>query len=165
MNKLSLLIAFTISIAGCSQSDQPAAESNNAAATDAADTIYTNGKIYTVNESQPWAEAVALKDGKFLVVGTNAEVLAVKGDETETIDLAGKFVMPGMIDVHTHAIDAHITAVTRLDNPMDADKLVQEIRAHVEANPGKEWYLFGDFGFGLFPGDNGPKELLDGIWP
>ncbi len=165
MNKLSLLIAFTISIAGCSQSDQPAAESNNAAATDAADTIYTNGKIYTVNESQPWAEAVALKDGKFLVVGTNAEVLAVKGDETETIDLAGKFVMPGMIDVHTHAIDAHITAVTRLDNPMDADKLVQEIRAHVEANPGKDWYIFGDFGFGLFPGDNGPKELLDGIAP
>jgi len=165
MKTLSLLIAFTISLAGCSQADQPAAESSNAAATDAADTIYTNGKIYTVNESKPWAEAVALKNGKFLKVGTNAEMLAVKGDETEIIDLAGKFVMPGMIDVHTHAIDAHVPAVTRLDDPNDADKIVQQIKAHVEANPGKEWYLFGDFGFGLFPGDNGPKELLDGIAP
>ena len=40
---------------------------------DVADTVYTNGKIYTVNESQPWAEAVAIKDGSFLVLGSNAE--------------------------------------------------------------------------------------------
>ena len=61
-----------------------------------ADIIYKNGKIYTVNESQLWAEAVALKDGKFLKVGTNDEILALKGAETEIIDLEGKFVMPGM---------------------------------------------------------------------
>ena len=66
MKTVSLLLAFTISIVACSPADQPAAESSNAAMSDAADTIYTNGKIYTVNESQPWAEAVALKDGKFL---------------------------------------------------------------------------------------------------
>jgi len=130
-----------------------------------ADVIYTNGKIYTVNEKQPWAEAVAIKDGKFFIVGSNNDVLALKGAETEIIDLEGKFVMPGMIDVHTHAIDAHVPAVTRLDDPMDADKIVQQIKAHIEAHPGQEWYLFGDFGFGLFPGDNGPKELLDGIAP
>jgi len=71
MKRLSMLIAFTISLAGCSPADQPAAESSDAAASNAADTVYTNGKIYTVNESQPWAEVVALKDGKFLKVGTN----------------------------------------------------------------------------------------------
>jgi len=165
MKKLPLLVAFTISLAGCSPSDRPTAESSDTAASDAPDTVYTNGKIYTVNESQPWVEAVALRDGKFLLVGTNDEILALKGAETEIIDLEGKFVMPGMIDVHTHAIDAHVPAVTRLDDPMDAGKIVQQIKAHVEAHPGKEWYLFGDFGFGLFPGDNGPKELLDGIAP
>ena len=48
---------------------------------DVADTVYTNGKIYTVNDAQPWAEAVAIKDGKFLVVGSNADVEAVTGSK------------------------------------------------------------------------------------
>ena len=132
---------------------------------DLADTIYTNGKIYTVNEAQPWAEALAIKEGKFLLVGTNDEILALKGEETKVIDLKGKFVMPGMIDVHTHAIESHVPAVARLSDAGDADKIVQQIKAHIEADPDKEWYLFGDFGFGLFPGDNCPKELLDDIAP
>ena len=132
---------------------------------DIADSIYINGKIYTVNEAQPWAEAVALKDGKFLNVGTNDAIEALKGDETEIIDLKGKFVMPGMIDVHTHAIESHVPAVARLKDPGNVDKIVQQVKAHIEADPDKEWYLFGDFGFGLFPGDNGPKELLDDIAP
>ena len=133
--------------------------------TDLADTIYTNGKIYTVNEAQPWAESVAIKDGKFLLVGSNDEIMTLKGDETEVVNLDGKFVMPGMIDVHTHAIESHVPAVTRLTDAGDADKIVQQIKAHIESDPDKEWYLFGDFGFGLFPGDNGPKELLDDIAP
>ena len=80
----------------------------------AADTIYTNGNIYTVNEAQPWAEAVAIKDGKFIKVGSNAEVQVHEGDDTEVIDLSGKFAMPGMIDVHTHAIESHGPAMVRL---------------------------------------------------
>ena len=63
---------------------------------DVADTVYTNGRIYTVNEAQPWAEAVAIKDGKFLVVGSNAEVEAVTGDDTDVVDLGGGFAMPGI---------------------------------------------------------------------
>ena len=57
------------------------------AADRAADTVYTNGRIYTVNEVQPWAEAVAVEDGKFLVVGSNADVEAVTGETTEVVDL------------------------------------------------------------------------------
>ncbi|MEH6606461.1 MAG: amidohydrolase [Pseudomonadales bacterium] len=149
-------------LAGCADNNVETAGVVNV---ETADVIYSNGKIYTVNESQPWAEAVALKDGKFLLVGTNDEILAMKGAETEIIDLQGKFVMPGMIDVHTHAIESHVPAVARLSDAGDADKIVQQIKAHIEADPDKEWYLFGDFGFGLFPGDNGPKELLDDIAP
>ena len=52
-------------------------QSNN----EIADTIYTNGKIYTVNEDQAWAEAVAIKEGKFLLVGTNDEIKELKGHE------------------------------------------------------------------------------------
>jgi predicted amidohydrolase YtcJ len=65
-----------------------------------ADTVYTNGKIYTVNEAQPWVEAVAIKDGRFVAVGSADAVAAVTGDATETTDLGGAFAMPGLVDVH-----------------------------------------------------------------
>ena len=67
-----------------------------------ADTVYTNGKIYTVNKAQPWAEAVAIKDGKFMAVGSTAEIKALAGDATEVIDLGGAFAMPGIGDTHIH---------------------------------------------------------------
>jgi len=89
----SSAILVTFCVAACSE--QPPA--------DMADTVYTNGRIYTVNEDQPWAEAVAIKDGKFLVVGLASDVEAVTGDATEVIDLAGAFAMPGTGDPHIHA--------------------------------------------------------------
>ena len=47
-----------------------------------ADTVYTNARIYTVNEAQPWADAVAIKDGKFIKVGSSEDVKSLIGDET-----------------------------------------------------------------------------------
>ena len=61
--------------------------------TEQADVVYTNGRIYTVNEAQPWAEAVAIRDGKFIAVGSAADVEAVTGDGTEVIDLEGGFAI------------------------------------------------------------------------
>ena len=61
MTKNALQIAITILLVGCAPNDRPATETNDAPPVDAADTVYTNGKIYTVNEDQPWAEAVAIK--------------------------------------------------------------------------------------------------------
>ena len=102
MKTLTLLIASTISLAGCSPTDQPAAESDDASSAIAADTVYINGRIYTVDETQPWAEAVAIKDDKFVAVGSNDDVASVTGENTDVIDLAGKFVMPGFSDAHLH---------------------------------------------------------------
>ena len=89
MKKITLLVAITILLVGCTSDN-------------AADTVYTNGKIYTVNEAQPWAEAVAIKDGKFMVVGSKGDVEAVTGEGTKVVDLAGQFVMPGIGDSHIH---------------------------------------------------------------
>ena len=87
------LVSLLPAVFGCS-AREPAGE--------VADTVYTNGKIYTVDEAQPWAEAVAIKDGKFLVVGSDADVEAVTGDGTEVVDLGGSFAMPGIGDTHIH---------------------------------------------------------------
>ena len=76
-----------------------------------ADSAFINGKIYTVNEKQTWAEAVAIKDGKFLLVGSIADVKAVTGKATKVIDLAGKMVMPGLHDTHVHMDGAYIAGM------------------------------------------------------
>lgn len=134
-----------------------------------ADTVYINGKIYTVNETQPWAEAVAIKDGKFLQVGSNAEMETLKGAETEVIDLGGRFVMPGVNDLHHHGMDLSIVAVDPNQFAIPDEKksspesIVQAIKEFAVANPELPYIYAEDFPDGMFPGNNGPKELLDQV--
>ena len=89
-NLTTLLLAF-LCLIGCQE--QPK---------ETADTIITNGKIYTVDKENAWAEAAAIKDGKFIAVGSNDEIGRLQGDQTEVVDLAGKFVMPGLVEDHMH---------------------------------------------------------------
>jgi predicted amidohydrolase YtcJ len=79
----------------------------------AADSIYTGGTIVTVNDTQPKAEAVAVKDGKILAVGSRAEIeKSHKGATTRIVDLAGKTMLPGFVDSHGHAYLIGIQAST-----------------------------------------------------
>jgi len=72
---LLAIIAVVLTLTGCTQ-DSPEA-SKQASTAILADVVYTNGKIYTVNEVQPWVEAVAIKNGKFVAVGSNDDVASV----------------------------------------------------------------------------------------
>lgn len=81
-------------------------------AADSADAIYHNGAVITVNDDHPSAEAVAVKDGRILAVGTKDEVLKSKGDATQLIDLGGKTMLPGFIDSHGHTYMVGIQAST-----------------------------------------------------
>lgn len=73
----------------------------------AADTLYLGGDILTMNGEQPsYSEAVAVKDGKILFVGSKAEALKLKGDDTEVRDLGGKTLLPGFLDAHSHYISS-----------------------------------------------------------
>ncbi len=69
-----------------------------------ADTIYHGGPILTMVKDGDRAEALAVKDGKILVVGKKTEVMASKGSETKLIDLGGKTLMPGFYDPHSHVV-------------------------------------------------------------
>jgi len=66
--------------------------------------ILTNGKFHTVDRENPLATAVAIKDGKFLAVGSEAEVMQFAGDETKLVDLKGHTGIPGLNDSHLHLI-------------------------------------------------------------
>jgi predicted amidohydrolase YtcJ len=67
-----------------------------------AETVFINGNIYTMNERQPRAEAVAVKSDRLIFVGSNADAKKYQAAGTKTIDLAGKTVVPGLTDSHCH---------------------------------------------------------------
>ncbi len=68
------------------------------------DLILKNGKISTMNPLQPWAEAVAIKNGKFEGVGSNEEILCLQSSDTTILDLEGKLLVPGFNDSHMHLL-------------------------------------------------------------
>jgi len=116
----------------------------------AAETAFTNGRIYTVNQAQPWAEAVAIKDGKFLVVGSNAEVEAVTGNGTEVIDLGGAFAMPGLIDIHGfHGQSTENRVYCELKGTFwepTEEQILADLRACAEEYPAEpEWFIAEGF--------------------
>ena len=87
-----------------------------------ADSIYLNGTILTINDAAPTAEAVAVKDGRILAVGKASEVTKTRGEQTTTIDLNGRTLLPGFVDSHGHAYLVGLQASTaNLLPPPDGD--------------------------------------------
>ena len=70
------------------------------------ETLYTNGTIYTVNPSQPWADAMLVKNGKIIAIGKKEDIESQATEEVNIVDLNNKFVMPGIHDVHLHPLEA-----------------------------------------------------------
>ncbi len=99
--KNQLLIALVaLAFTGCNNT----AEKNTASSqTSTADAIYFGGDIVTMEgDSAAYAEAIAVKDGKIVFVGSKADAEKMKGDSTKMNDLAGKTLLPGFIDPHSH---------------------------------------------------------------
>ena len=117
MKHVALLISVvTLSVMACS----PAETGPDAA--DAADSIYTNGTIITVDADESIAEAVAVKDGKILTVGSAEVVMATRGENTQVVDLEGKTMTPGFIDAHGHLKNVGFQVLSaNLLPPPDAD--------------------------------------------
>ena len=72
--------------------------------TPTADLILHHGLFTTLARAQPTATAVAIRNGLFLAVGTDNEVMALAGPQTKVVDLKGRRVLPGLIDNHLHII-------------------------------------------------------------
>ncbi|RMG22446.1 MAG: amidohydrolase [Bacteroidetes bacterium] len=109
---------------------------------EAADLVLLNGTIYTVNDAQPTAEAVAVKDGKIVFVGESAAANNYVGEQTEVLDLAGKTVTPGLIESHGHIMGlGHAKLNLDLSGVKNYEELVQMVaEAAQKAAPG-EWIL------------------------
>lgn len=108
-----------------------------------ADKVIINGDVQTVNANFDKAEAVAIKDGKILQVGTNEEIMKwVSDDHTSIVDVKGAFVMPGFIEGH-----GHFTSVGRaiqnlnLINTKSWQEIVQAVKGKVDQAKDGEWIV------------------------
>jgi predicted amidohydrolase YtcJ len=77
-----------------------------------ADAIYHGGDVVTIDDKNPTAQAVAIKDGRIIAVGTKDDVLKLKGQSTKLIDLGGKALLPGFIDGHGHCLFVGVQAAS-----------------------------------------------------
>src|SRR5215831_6245877 len=94
------------------------------------DVIYYNGSIITVSSAQPTAQAVGIRGDRFAAIGTNADVLKTAGPQTRKVDLAGKCVLPGIIESHVHPITA---ALGEMDGPLPLLHSIREIQSYIHA--------------------------------
>ena len=102
------------------------------AAAQAPDTLLVNGKILTVDAQFSTREALAIRDGRIVALGTSADIRKLAGRETRVIDVQGRTVIPGLIDSHLHAIRAAQTFSTEV-NWIGASSLTEALGRISEA--------------------------------
>ncbi len=107
-----------------------------------ADLIIRGGKIYTMDENNPMAEAIAIKGDQIIFVGTERDVAHFKNDQTKIIDLQGKTMTPGFIEGHGHLLGLGFSELTlNLENVKSYEELVSKVKeAAAKTRPG-EWII------------------------
>ena len=151
-----------LGLLSCSESDQPVSIS----ITQDAELLMLNGKVYTVNHEQSWAEAIAITDGRIIWVGNSEEANQWQGERTRTIDLGGKMVLPGFQDIHIHPVHSGVSyQQCALFDVEGVELLQQRIKQCAESEPG-EWIRGGGWLVTNFAPSGLPdKKLLDEIVP
>ena len=131
-----------------------------------ADLVIVNGRVFTADERDTTAQAVAIAGNKILLVGTNDAVSALRGPQTRVIDAHGGTVTPGFNDSHVHFIsggttlgDVDLAGLTTLAQVQDA------IRAFAAAHADAAWVEGRGWLYSPFPGGTPTREQLDAAVP
>jgi hypothetical protein len=132
-----------------------------------ADMVLFNGRVFTVEKSMPWAEAVAIRDGKFIAVGADAEIKKMIGSDTQVIDLQGKLVLPGFNDAHLHFTSGGLYLLgIDLRPARDEKEFVAILKEYIGKLPKGEWVTGGNWDHENWPSKKHPcKQLIDAVSP
>jgi len=126
--------------------------------------ILYNGNIWTVDETQPQAQAVALSNGRFLAVGSNEDVLRLATARTRKIDLASKTVLPGFNDAHAHPVESGIEHLHKVACDKDS---IEQIKAllhqRTKNTPPGQWVLGFLYDDGKTPRPINRHDLDDAV--
>jgi hypothetical protein len=150
-----LLIAAVV--AGCARKDD----------TGPADLALKGGAIYTMDGARSWAQAVAIRDGRIMFVGTDKELQAYIGPATRVVDLKGRMLMPAFQDAHIHPILAGLQANScNLEGLNTIEEYVAAIKKYADAHPDEAWITGGGWLMSAFgPGALASRKLIDAVVP
>ena len=144
----------------CSQSESPDSQVG-------ADSVFRDGKIYTVDVARSWAEAVAVTDGRINYVGSDDGASQHIGPDTTVVDLGGRMMLPGFQDIHIHPISAGVEAsACDLNGLVGLAEYQSAIAEYAAGNPDVPWVLGGGWSMDVFgPGGAPSRSIIDELVP
>lgn len=158
--RVTVLIAFGVITTACGQD-------SSVDSIDAADAVYLNGRLYTVSDDQPWAEALAIKDGRITYVGSGQEAQRHVGPSTKVVNLKGRMMLPGFQDAHVHPVSGGVEALScDLNNLPDISAYRTTILKCANDNPELPWIIGGGWSMAHFgPGGAPNRNIIDELVP
>ncbi len=128
------------------------------------DQLYMNGRIWTGDTAQPWAEALAISGDKLACVGTSDAIRQAASTTTTIIDLEGRFVTPGFQDSHIHLPGPSLNSVP-LAEVTSVAELQQKLKAFADAHPDLPWIVGRGWGYAIFPDSIPDRSYIDAVIP
>ena len=131
---------------------------------ESADLILTGAKIFTSNKQQPWAEAVAIKNGRFIYVGDTTGTSKYLSDNTHSVDLKGRLVIPGLVDAHAHPGYIDVEHFGDISETSEKEMLAA-VKKYADEHPDDEWLRLCCWPVDMYVGGGqGPnKQKLDAV--
>ena len=129
-----------------------------------ADTVYVNGSIWTGVESASRAQAIAVKDEFLVAVGSNENVEHLKDSNTKIVDLQGRFVVPGLMDAHTHFMDGGFQLVRLNFREVDSpENFIYKIDSAAQKLEPGQWILGGNWDHEKWGGELPHHSWVDDV--
>ena len=128
--------------------------------------VFHTGKVYTVNERQPWATAIAVKNERIVYVGDDEGALELIGPDTRVVNLAGKMLLPGFQDAHVHPIEAGMSYLgCSLHGATSIEEYLKVLETCNSRFPESTFVDGGGWTMDLFPNGLPDKKLIDSVIP
>lgn len=129
----------------------------------AADLVIRNARVYTVDSTEPWVEAIAIHGARIVYAGSDRGVKSWIGDSTRVIDARGGMLLPGFVDAHVHPASGIDLAECEVSGDTTQAQLLEHIRSCAAAKPGAPWVRGSGWQLPLFPNGNPMAALLDRV--
>jgi predicted amidohydrolase YtcJ len=160
----ALLAAMAISVTPASSQGADPDRSSTGGPREVADIVLEGADVYTVDAVRSWAEAVAIRDGEIVFVGTDRGAARYIGPQTRVVDLAGKMVLPGFQDAHVHPLWAGIEQLhCMLYDVTTREAYGRTVAECAASHPADPWIRGSGWDMALFPNGIPNRSELDAV--
>lgn len=150
------ILALAVAIGGCQTTNTPTS-------LPAADLVLKNAEIYTMDPSRSWAQAVAIKAGRIVFVGSDEDAMAYSGSSTQVKDLEGRMILPSFQDVHIHPVSGGVAySGCPLFDLTTVEQVFEKVIECAKSDPEAPFIKGMGWNWGMFTNSDGPnKHQLD----